>query len=160
MTWIKRVLGGFFIFLVLLIVFLQFSFVQTYLSTKITDYISAKTDTEIYAKKLKINPFKGIILEDFSILDNRKDTIAKIGALHLSLYKNLFYLLSNRLDLSYLGVKDFRLNIEIKEGRLDSNLQDFINKLVGTNDKAKDGSSLLLNVKKVELSDIFYPHQR
>ncbi len=155
MTWIKRVLGGFFIFLVLLIVFLQFSFVQTYLSTKITDYISAKTDTEIYAKKLKINPFKGIILEDFSILDNRKDTIAKIGALHLSLYKNLFYLLSNRLDLSYLGVKDFRLNIEIKEGRLDSNLQDFINKLVGTNDKAKDGSSLLLNVKKVELSDIF-----
>ncbi len=63
--WIRRVFGTLFILIFLAILLLQFSFVQTWLSSKVTKYLSEATNTTITAERLKISPFDGVILQNF-----------------------------------------------------------------------------------------------
>lgn len=152
--WLRGILWSIAIFVAFIVLILQFSVVQTYLISKLTAYISEKTQTEITAKRIKISPFDGVILQEFILFDENKDTIASIGGLNISLYKNLFSLFSNQLDLSYVGIKDLHMHIITKEGNTNSNIQNFLDKLIGNADKNPSDKSLLFNIRKVELSDI------
>ncbi len=152
--WLKRLVWTVVWIVVLLFLLLQFSSVQTYLSSKLAAYISEKTNTTIIAKKLKISPFDGIVLQELSILESGNDTIAHIGALNISLSKNLFYLLSNELNMQYLGIKGFELNVITKEGDSESNLAAFFKKLSSNKEKTGSKSSFLLDVKEIDLSNI------
>lgn len=153
LIWLRRIIWTLAIFFGSIVLLLQFSVVQTYLISRLTTYISEKTQTRIYAKRIKISPFDGVILQDFALVGNDRDTIVSIGNLNISLYKNLFYLFSNQLDLSYVGIKDLHLHIITKEGEMKSNLQNFLDKLTG-NEKNKNPNTLLLNIQEIELSDI------
>lgn len=76
--------------LLLVILLLQFAVVQTWLSTKVTKYLSEATNTTVTAERLKISPFDGVILQNFDIKDSRDNTIVHGGALNFSLSKNIF----------------------------------------------------------------------
>lgn len=127
---------------------------QTYLSGKVTDYISDVTGTHVTAGKLKVSPFDGIVLQDFKVVEAGLDTMFHVRALSISLRKNLFYLLTNELDLSYFGVKGLNINITTEEGHKSSNISQFLQKLSGNPDPNKSGQPFKINVKNVELSDI------
>lgn len=152
--WMRRIAFAFLAVLVLLIVVLQFSVVQTWLSSKITTYISESTNTRITAERLRISPFDGIVLQHFAILGEKSDTLLHAGALNISLRKNLFYLINNTLDLSYLGLKDVQLNIVTEQESDTSNLQLFLSKLPGQSGKKSDSAPFSFNVKEVDLSQI------
>lgn len=154
LVWLRRILWSIAILFGLIVFMLQFSSVQTYLISKLTRYISEKTHTQISAKRIKISPFDGIILQDFALIDEHQDTITSIGGLNISLYKNLFYLFSNQLDLSYVGIKNLHLHVITKEGQTESNFQSFLNKLSGSSTKDDAAQTLLFNVRKIDLSDI------
>lgn len=155
LKWSARVLGVIAGLTLLFVLLLQFSAVQTYLSSRVTSYISEKTGTETTAKKLKINPFKGILLKEFVILDNKKDTIADIQTLSISLYKNIFSIFSNNLDLSFIGAQHLHLNITTREGEQLSNFERFVRDLSGKrNESNASNQSFLLDVKRIDLSDI------
>lgn len=153
--WIRRIFGTLFILIFLAIVLLQFSFVQTWLSSKVTKYLSEATNTTITAERLKISPFDGVILQNFDIKDKKDSTIVHGGALNFSLSKNIFFLLNNRLDLSYIGVKDIRLNIITEIGENRSNLQKFIDNLSTSPGEQKKSTPLDFRLKEVDLSDIY-----
>lgn len=152
-VWLRRILWSFVFIIGTVFLLLQFSAVQTYLISKLTKYISEKTQTEITAKRIKISPLDGIILQEFILFDDNRDTIASIGGLNISLYKNLFSLLYNELDLSYLGIKDLHMHILTKSGDIQSNIQQFIEKLGLKNDSPSE-NHFMFNIRDVELSDI------
>lgn len=152
--WVKRLVWAWVIMVAFLFLLLQFSSIQTYLSSKLADYISKETNTIITAKKLKISPFDGIVLQELSIMESEKDTLAHIGALNISLRKNLFFLFSNELNMDYLGIKKININIVTEEGASESNLAQFLKKLSGKPKKSSSGNIFLLDVKEIDLSDI------
>ncbi len=99
--------------------------VQTYLGKKITQYLSEKTDTQLAAERIKISPWDGAILQGVSITAEN-DTLFYGGDINLSVRKNLFFLLNNELDLSYIGLKNIHLHVHTKLGESKSNLTRFI----------------------------------
>ncbi len=153
-VWLRRVLWSLAFLVVAIFILLQLSVVQTFLISKLTRYIADKTNTEISARRIKISPFDGIILQDFVLFDEERDTLASIGGLNISLRKNLFSLFSNQLDLSYLGIKDLHMHVITREHDTKSNIQQFLDKLTGNSRSNEDAATLLLNVKEIELSDI------
>jgi hypothetical protein len=152
--WLRRLVWSFVLLLFTVIVLLQFATVQTYLSTKVTQYLSDLTDTNMTAGRLKISPFDGIILQDFDIVEGGKDTILHAGALNISLRKNLFFLLSNKLDLNYFGIKGLEMNITTELGETSSNLTRFLKKLSAGPKTTGQSNPLQLAVKDIDLSDI------
>ncbi|MCZ2102363.1 MAG: translocation/assembly module TamB [Chitinophagales bacterium] len=153
-TWMRRLVWSIAILIGSILLLLQFSSVQTFLIAKLTGYISEKTNTEITAKRIKISPFDGIILQDFILFDANKDTIASIGGLNISLYKNLFSVFSNQLDLSYIGIKDLHIHIVTLKGASKSNIQTFLDDLSGKSDQEESSKEFLINIREIELSDI------
>ena len=151
--WAGRVLLILMVLLIVVVTLLQFSTVQTWLSAKATKYISEATNTTVTAEKLKVSPFDGIVLQDFSIIDASGDTLVAGDALNVSLRKNLFYLISNQLDLSYIGVKGIKMHIVTSQGDSRSNLTKFIDNL-STNPNKTKKSPFDLNVREIDLSDI------
>ena len=152
--WFRRVFSMIVVLLLVIILLLQFSQVQTWLGQKVTAYISKATNTHINAQRIKINPLDGIILQQVDIIDDQKDTILHLGALNISLRKNLFFLFKNQLDLSYIGIKDVKLHILTELGEKQSNFSQFLERL-SSSDKNKTGTNpLLLDVKEIDLSKI------
>lgn len=154
LKWFRRIFGFVVVFLLTIILLLQFSPVQTWLGTKITKYISEATQTHIAAERIKINPLDGIILQNVDILDQNKDTILHLGALNISLRKNLFFLINDQLDLSYLGIKDIDLRIITLQGDKESNIKKFLNKLSDPNKPEAATNPLDLDIKELDLSRI------
>jgi hypothetical protein len=101
-----------------------------------------------------ISPFDGIVLQEFTIIGENSDTLLHAGALNISLSKNLFYLINNTLDLSYLGLKDVQLNIITVEESDISNLQSFLDKLPGQSNNKPTSIPFSFDVKEVDLSKI------
>ncbi|MBK8627263.1 MAG: translocation/assembly module TamB domain-containing protein [Saprospiraceae bacterium] len=153
-VWVKRMVWALILLFLLVVVLLQFATVQTYLSSKVTQYLSEATNTNVSAERLKISPFDGIILQNFNIVDERKDTMLHAGALNISLRKNLFFLLSNELDLNYFGIKGLDMNIVTEQGESLSNLAKFLEKLSSGKKNNESSVPLNLNIKDVDLSDI------
>ena len=136
------------------IVLLRLPIVQTYLTSELTKYISEVTNTKVTAERIDINPFSGIILQNFNIIENEHDTIIHTSALNISLQKNLFFLFTNELSFKYLGLKGLILNIKTNEGESISNLNRFLGKLIKKSNDNKPGKPLILDVKEIDLSDI------
>jgi len=151
--WLGRILMFIGILLVAVVMLLQLSSVQTWLSSKVTKYISEATNTTVQAERLKISPFDGIVLHNFSITGQKNDTLISGEALNISLRKNLFFLINKQLDLSYLGIRNIRLNILTENGESRSNLIKFIDNL-STNPNKTKGKPLDLKVKEIDLAEI------
>jgi hypothetical protein len=153
--WVRRVLGimaGVFLAIVLV---LQFSVVQTWLISKFTNYISEATNTTVTAERVKFSPFDGLILQNMLILDQQKDTIIEVGILNFSLRKNIFYILNNELDLSYIGLRDVKAKIVVEMGEKVSNLDKFLKNLSAYPEKKnKKSKPLGLQIKDMDLSQI------
>ncbi len=154
LIWSRRIAWTIFILLASLFVLLQFSAVQTYISSRITAYLSDVTQTQVTAERLKISPFDGIVLQNLRVVDARKDTLVQVGAFTVSFRKNLFYLFNNSLDLSYFGLKDLRVNVITEKDSTSSNLTHFIDKLPIKKTSSKPSTPFQLHVRDIELSDI------
>lgn len=152
--WIRRIFASVLVLVLALFLVLQFSSVQTWLAQKVTNYISSITNTTINAERIKINPWDGIILQQLDVIDDQKDTILHLGALNVSLRKNLFFLIKNQLNLSYLGLKDVKINIITQLGQNKSNISQFLDHLSSPNKTKSDKAPLLLDIKEVDLSKI------
>jgi len=152
--WVKRISLGLLFFIVACLLLLQTSVVQTYLSSKITKYISEATNFIITTEKVKISPFDGLILDKITISDAQNDTLFSGGAINISLRKNLFFLLNNELDLSYIGLQDINLIVITELNENESNLSKFISKLSSPKDPSSPKSKLIIQLKEIDLDNI------
>ena len=168
--WIKRTMILLLLMVALFIGLLQFTVVQSWIGKQITNYLSELTGMEVKTEKVAISIFNGIELRSFSVIDMANDydhqqgnvahldsdTILSGGILRVSLRKNLLYLFNRQLDLSYLGLKDFDLNIITNQGERMSNFDRFLSRLKGKKNstKTKSANSFDILLKEIELSNI------
>ena len=153
--WIKRISLVLLFFIVGCILLLQTSLVQTYLSSRLTKYISEITEFNVTAEKVKISPFDGLILDGITISDKINDTLFSGGAINISLRKNLFFLLNNELDLSFVGLQGIHLNIVTDIDQTESNFSKFLNRLFSSpKQSSTEKSKLLIQLKEIDLDEV------
>lgn len=153
--WISRLILSLVLSIIILIAFLHLSSVQTYILSFITDKISQQTNTTVKAERIKFSIFDGIALKNLLILDNvSNDTILHGGQMNLSLRKNIFTIINNKLDLSYIGFKDIKLNIITEEGEYQSNLALFLSHFSNSDASDTKSQSLDLGLNDIDLSNI------
>ena len=151
--WTRRIILTTIILLAIVLLLLQISAVQTYLGTKVTTYLSEKTQTNISADRLIISPWDGAIIQGVSVVHGT-DTLFSGGSINLSVRKNLFFLLNNTLDLSYVGLRDIRLNIHTKIGEDKSNLAAFLAHFASKSTTAKTVFNLGLHRLQLQNIDV------
>jgi hypothetical protein len=152
--WVKRLLAVAIVLIGLIYFLLQLSSVQNYLVSKLSTYISDRTGSDITAQRISLDPFEGIVLDNILLRSPAKDTILYGGDINVSFRKNIFNLLNNELDLSYIGLKNFRMNITKKQGEEKTNLQAFLDKLISPKKSASSKAPLRLGLKIVDLGNI------
>ncbi|MEZ4911726.1 MAG: translocation/assembly module TamB domain-containing protein [Saprospiraceae bacterium] len=149
--WTRRIILTTIVLLFIALLLLQISSVQTYLGKKVTTYLSEKTETNISANKLIISPWDGAIVQGVTVVKDM-DTLFSGGSINLSVTKNLFFVLNNTLDLSFVGLRDIDLNIHTKVGEGKSNLSAFLSHFASENKNSK--TVLNLGLRQLQLNNI------
>lgn len=153
--WLKRI-GVSIVFLIFAaLLLLQSSFVQTWLISSITNYVSDLTHTKVTAEKIKISPFDGVVLQNLTILDMENDTVLHVGAFNVSLRKNIFYLFNKKADLSYIGIRDVYLYIKTNVGDSKSNVAQILEKFQSEQSVDKKSQSFDLKCKEIDIGTCY-----
>lgn len=149
------------LFLILLSwVLLQFPAVQNYLIQKITTYLSTELNTEVYIKRIDIDFFDKLVLEEFYLEDQQGDTLLYSKELKVDFKTNLLKLFRKELVVDNIYLTNARFNI-IRDSFANNNNLRFL-KDYFKNDKPKEASKkkkskpFLLDVNGVYLDDVVF----
>jgi len=93
----------------LLVLALQFSPVQTYVTTRAASVLSEQTGTAITVERIGIRLPKAIDIRGIYLEDSKGDTLLYSG--RLTVDANLTGLLRNKLTVNHLSLSDVKLNI-------------------------------------------------
>ncbi len=105
-AWIVGIL----VFLIVLAyILIQLPAVQNYARKKIVAYIHGKIKTKVEIGKLTLDFPKRLVLEHVYFEDQEKDTLFYGGKIRVDI--SLFKLLSDEVDIQYLGLDSIRTNI-------------------------------------------------
>jgi len=107
---------------------LQFKPVQTYVAKKAADYLSKELNTTISLSGLYLKPFKSVVLEDFLILDQEKDTLLSMPQLMVDM--NDFSLKRRIIDVNTIQLNNGIVHLKIlKSGKPNFNfIVDYFDK--------------------------------
>ncbi len=143
------------LFLVLSLFFvLKNSRVQTWLTQKISEYLSEEYGTTIKTGKVDISIFNGVILEDLFVADQQNDTLLFINSVNV-LPKGI-PLSSSKLNFSKIHIDSLYFNLyQLPDSAL--NMQFLLDSLSG-GDSSDDKSNFRLKVAdfKLENSRFYY----
>lgn len=95
--------------IVLLLIALQFSAVQTFVARKATEIISERTTTEVSIERIGIKLPKAISLRGLYVEDMQRDTLLYVGELTIDV--RMLALLRNNVNVNKLELKDATVNI-------------------------------------------------
>ncbi len=95
---------------------LQFSSVQTFLTGKITNWLSAQTESEIHVEKLAIRFPKSLGIKGIYIGDSTGDTLLYAGSLYVDL--RMMALIRNKVNINTIELRD--LTAYLKREKPDS----------------------------------------
>jgi len=144
---------------ILVFVFLYFLLqspaVQNWLVTKVTAYLSAEWETTVSLKRVNIEFFDNLVLEDLYVEDVNGDTLFYVGSLNAGLKSNFFAFLGNEVEFSDISLHKARVNIRRSEGDARNTLKAFLSKISGSNNKKKSsGPSIVLRIQNLRLNDV------
>jgi hypothetical protein len=152
--WLFRTILLIIICIIISIFLLRSSRVQTWLGSKITDYLENATGATISVQYIKLDPFNGIVMDNVFIGQSTTDTLIYGGDINISLRKNIFFLVNEELDMSYIGLKNFRLNIIQAYGDSLTNFERFLNKISKPKNNTAKRKPILLGIREIETSNI------
>lgn len=131
LKWLVRFVMAIVLFVVLVVVSLQFSAVQTLLARQVVNVISGRTGTDVQIEHVGIRLPKAIDIRGIFLEDEIGDTLLYAGRLTLDVY--LPGLLRNKITVNHLLVSDVHANItRIKPDSLFN--YDFLLKAITGND--------------------------
>jgi uncharacterized protein YpmS len=94
---IRLILLGLSAFLIIVFILLQFTLVQTFLATKLAEYLSEQTHSEISIERLKISGLLHVELNNLVVIDE-EDTLM-LDAQRIKINMNLPALMDNQLHV-------------------------------------------------------------
>ena len=145
-----RLIGSFLLLIILLLLFLRSSTVQTYLTQRIASYFSDRLETTVSLSKVDIDFFKTLVLEDFLIKDLSGDTLFYSGRLGLDL--KLIQPNEKSLVVNQITLENTLFNLTTWDDRKGSNY-DFIVDYFSPTETVIDTNQVAwkLNFDRVEL---------
>ncbi|MFZ4863896.1 translocation/assembly module TamB domain-containing protein [Sphingobacterium sp. Mn56C] len=133
-----------------MLIALQFSVVQTFLTQKVAAYLSSELDAKITVEKVYINPLSSIELQQFEVKDKNDSIIVQAQTIQASfVLTQLWY---NNLSINKVKIKDAQVHVHIYKD--SSNLSSFINYFATAPKKEENTKSKLsLNLYRVEIEN-------
>ncbi len=122
-----RVLRGFLLGIAVLLLLLWFLLqnerFQNYLAGKITSYLSEELNTEVQIKRLDIDFFDKLLLQEFYIEDQLGDTLLYSKELKVEMSIDLLSALRRQFDVDNIYLTDAQINLRRKAGESKNNLE-------------------------------------
>lgn len=135
-TWLKRILGGFFILLFAILLLLQFPFIQTQLGKFATNKLTEMTGQRMEIERIHIKFWNGkIAIKGVYIEDVKGDTL--IHARTLETVIPSFSAANNRLVLNHVLLKDGHLKMHKYNDLPKVNIALFVDNFKNPNKKKK-----------------------
>ncbi len=156
--WLRNTILFVFLFPLFIFLLLQLPFVQKWVVSSTTAYLSQKMEANVTLQKVDFSIFEGIKLGGFSLVELSGDSVLYAKSLNVSLSRNLFSLLDNTLEIKEITLENPKLNLVLSSKDQKINLLRLIEKLMSKDSTSKK-SSFHLNVKKVNLRQLDFKLQ-
>jgi hypothetical protein len=156
---IGRFISGFFEWLLIIIIFLAFAVrsipIQTFLAQKATNYLSKELNTTFRIDRLSIVFFHKVALDGVYVEDLKKDTIASIGTVFVTLKS--FSQTKNLLALDQVYLQDGVININRSKETGDYNY-DFIVDYFSSDKPSSKTKPIDVTVEEIKLSSVDFSY--
>lgn len=153
-----KAVASFLLLFLLVLITLQFSVVQTFLTSRIAEFVTQKTGTRLEVEKVSIRFPKKLGLKGVYAGDLQDDTLAYVGSLHLDI--NLIGLLRKQILINTLELENAKAFIYRADPDTTFNFDFFIQAFAPADTSAtsapaqKEQKPWKFRVKKVQLQDI------
>ena len=146
--------------LIVFIVLLRLSVVQTFLGDIATNRLNDTYNTNIVVKKIDLSFLGNVKLKEIIIKDHHKDSLIYIRSLTTSIgrFKDV---LDNKLEFGNVDIDGLILNMVTYKDELTDNLSVFIEKFDSKQEKESDAPVFLMTTSQINLSDTdFYLYDK
>ena len=140
------------LFLLISVVLLRLSVVQTYFGKIATNQLNKTYDTNVVVKKVDLSFLGSVKLKQIDIKDHHKDSLIFIESLTTSVfsYKNI---MDNKLELGTVDMDGVILNMVTHEGESNDNLSVFVSKFDSEKERDPSIPPFLLTSSQLNLSN-------
>ncbi|MGN6249273.1 MAG: translocation/assembly module TamB domain-containing protein [Ginsengibacter sp.] len=140
------------VLILVLWILIQTSFVQTFIVHRVASKLSKNLHTTVSIKKIDLELFDRMDMQDLLVLDHQKDTLLFAGDARVSITDWFFF--KKNVTLKYIGLTDGFVNLH----RSDStwNYQFLVDYFSGPQKKQRDtsASAIHLDLKTVNLKNM------
>jgi hypothetical protein len=151
LKWLKYIV----LFLLLIIILLSTSFVQTKLAKYATNSINEEFGTDLLIKKVDLSFLGSVQLKGVEIRDHHKDTLIFVNKLSTSLL-NAKKILDGEVKLKSISLEDVYFNMKTYKDENDDSLSIFIDSF--DNDEPKDSiqKPFILETSNIYVNNLNY----
>jgi hypothetical protein len=146
------VVGSIIFLLLLVLILIQIPAVQNFAKDKLVGYLENKIHTKVAIGKLSIDFPKQIVLENVYLEDQQKDTLLSGGKIQVDIA--LLKLLSNKVEVDYLGLENTYLNIKRLKPDYTFNYDYIIKAFASTDTTSSSSSSMTFQLGEIVLKNI------
>ncbi|WP_448700564.1 translocation/assembly module TamB domain-containing protein [Mucilaginibacter sp. AW1-3] len=139
---------------------LQFKPVQTWLAKKATTYLSKELKTTVSIGSIDVRPFTSVVIEDFYVLDQQKDTLLNTPKLTVDLLNfSIFSNISNHIiDFSLVQLDNGSIYLK-KQKDSTANFGFIVDHFKSTDTTKSTGKPWNINFEKVVLNNLHFRYK-
>jgi hypothetical protein len=165
---LRRVENFLFVLVILLVAFyfvLQLPVVQNWMVNKTTTFLSEQLGTRVELKRVDIEFFDNVVLENLYVEDLNGDTLLYAQKFTAGLTGNFFSVLWNRLEFSEVSLSHARIHLKKKADERRGNLNALLAKLddifgSGKPKKPKKAAPFSVKIQNLNLLDVEFLEER
>lgn len=151
----ENILFGVVLFFVSVYFVLQSPAVQNWLVRRVIEQVSVALNTRVDLRRINIEFFDNILLEDFFIEDSRGDTLIYVRKLGVGMKSNFFTLLGEEIEIDQIELSGARIYSRRAEGDTMNTIRTFLSRIPKKENTGKS-SSIRLRVQHLNLTDVVY----
>lgn len=151
----ENILFGVILFFVSVYFVLQSPAVQNWLARRVIEQLSVALNTKVELRRINIEFFDNILLEDLFIEDSRGDTLIYVRKLGAGMKSNFFTLLRQDIEIEQIELTGARIYSRRAEGDTMNTLKTFLSRIPGETNSGKS-TSVRLRVQHLNLTDVVY----
>lgn len=160
LKWGVLSIGGIVLLLVLCLLALRFYFVQDFVVTQVSKYLSKTTNGYVEVEQVRFTILDDLLLKNVLVKDTKGDTLLHVGALKAGFNSTIFGLFKKRLAITDVEIENAQLNVRrTKEEELD-NLQQFLKAFQKETTQDQDTTQTTrpfdLDVQRIQLKRVTY----
>ncbi|MCE2821549.1 MAG: translocation/assembly module TamB [Saprospiraceae bacterium] len=151
----ENVLFGIVLFFVSIYFVLQSPAVQNWLVRRVIEQASVALNTKVDLRRIDIEFFDNILLEDFFIEDARGDTLIYVKKLGVGMKSNFFTLLGQEIEIDQIELTGARIYSRRIEGDTMNTIRTFLSRIPQKQGSGKS-AAIKLRIQHLNLTDVVY----